>query len=299
MFLCHQNDIPEDHWRVYPQFRDWAVANRDGTIGLIGNICQHQGSYLAGGKGQGDRICPYHGWQYNMKGHRINTGNAFCQETADLPTKTPHKFFDFITSEQLDVDINELGKFINTGHLRLVETRIDLVKTNWKNIINLFLDVDHIPVLHPGVYQEISANHTSDLTWIYGTNSNIQLVPKTTVNNEFESTLLDSDHQSMWSATWITLYPYTMMEYQPGAWFITVCVPQGVKETSVIVYKYRDTRYNNTNWEINNRIWELAWKQDRTQSEMMSNWMPPDHCLEEQKLHFRHWLSNNVTDLGK
>ena len=292
MFLCHKNDVPLDHWKVYPQSREWAVVNT-GEINLISNICQHQGSYLTGGRGTGDRICPYHGWKYSVTGQPIGSGNASCSNIHPLPKKTAHSFFDFVLDEPMDCDINELGNFINTGHLKLVETRIDIVRAHWRHIVDLFLDVEHIPVIHPGVYQEISAPSVSQLNWTFGKNSNIQLVPRIEVDNEFNSTLLDSDRKTNWSAAWITLYPYTMMEYQPGAWFVTVCIPQNDKETSIVVYKYRDTRYSDLNWQINNRVWELAWRQDRTQAESMSAWTPPKENYEEQKQHFRNWLHSS------
>ncbi len=293
MFLCHQKDIPENQWKVYPQLREWAVVNNQCNIELISNICQHQGSYLSGGRGEGDRSCPYHGWRYRLSGEPISSGNTSCSNATPLPKKPVSKFFDFILSEPIDASIDELGKFVNTGHLQLMETRIDIVRANWRNIVDLFLDVEHIPVIHPGVYQEISAPNVSKLQWVYGKNSNIQLVPRVEVDNEFNSTLQDIDRQAQWSAAWITLYPYTMMEYQPGAWFITVCIPTSNKETSVVVYKYRDVRYSSLNWQINERVWELAWKQDRTQAEMMSPWVPPIEHFEEQKQHFRMWCDNH------
>lgn len=294
MFLCHQKDIPLNQWRVYPQLREWAVVNNESTgIELISNVCQHQGSYLSGGRGEGDRICPYHGWRYRLSGEPVSSGNTQCANSKPLPKNVSHKFFDFILSEPIDANIDELGEFVNTGHLQLIETRIDIVRANWRNIVDLFLDVEHIPVIHPGVYQEISAPNVSQLKWTYGKNSNIQLVPRVEVDNEFNSTLQDSDRRAQWSAAWITLYPYTMMEYQPGAWFITVCIPTSNKETSVVVYKYRDVRYSDLNWKINERVWELAWRQDRTQAEMMSPWKPPIEHFEEQKQHFRMWCDNH------
>lgn len=295
MFLCHRTDIPVDQWKVYPQLREWAVTN-SGQIELISNICRHQGSYLTGGRGAGDRTCPYHGWKYSLSGQPLGSGNTPCSNVDPLPKKIAHGLFDFVLSEPFDCDINELGNFINTGHLKLIETRIDIVRAKWQHIIELFLDVDHIPVIHPGVYQEISAPSVSELSWTFGKNASIQLVPKIKVDNEFDSTLLESDHRANWSAAWITLYPYTMMEYQPGAWFVTVCIPQNNKETSVVIYKYRDTRYSDLNWQINNRVWEVAWRQDRAQAESMSNWVPPSENFEKQKQHFRAWLDSSVLE---
>ena len=131
MFLCHKKDIQTNSWKVYPQLRDWAVVNNvvddQSNIELISNICQHQGSYLSGGRGEGERSCPYHGWRYRLTGEPVSSGNTLCSNTKPLPKKSVSTFFDFVLSEHLDASLDELGKFINTGHLQLMETRIDIV----------------------------------------------------------------------------------------------------------------------------------------------------------------------------
>lgn len=295
MFLSHISDLQTNAWRVYPQHKDWALANINGTPTLVSNICQHQGSRLKDISGVGDRTCPYHGWKYTVDGKPVNSGNTVgCKNSKELKTKPVNVEHNFIFTDSVNLD--ELG-FINTEHLVLAESRIDAVEAHWQHIINLFLDVEHIPVVHPGVYQEISAPNVNDLEWYYKENASIQLVPRIEVDNAFNSTLLPTDLTSKYSAAWTTVYPYTMIEWQPGAWFITVCVPVSENFTKVNVYKYRDTRYSQQNWEINERVWETAWKQDRDQAEMLTTVNIPAENLEEQKHHFYKWLERNKQSL--
>ena len=295
MFLSHTSDLQTNAWRVYPQHKDWALANINGTPTLVSNICKHQGSRLRGEFGQGDRTCPFHGWKYTIDGKPASSGNTkTCINAGHLSTQQVYVENNFIFSSP--VALPELS-FINTEHLKLVENRTDTVEAHWQHIINLFLDVDHIPVVHPGVYQEISAPNVNDIEWYYKENASVQLVPRIEVDNDFNSTLLPNDIASKYSAAWTTVYPYTMMEWQPGAWFITVCVPVSDSLTKVNVYKYRDTRYSQLNWEINERVWETAWKQDRDQAEMLTTINIPAENLEEQKHHFYQWLDGNKQPL--
>ena len=287
MFLGHITDIKNNQWRVYPQLKNWVLTNNEHKLSLVSNVCKHQGSRLRGDAGTGNRTCPYHGWSYTIDGSPAGSGNTKCPNASALDTKEICISNDFVFTEL--VDLSELN-FINTQNLTLVENRVDTVRSHWKHIIDLFLDVDHIPMVHPGVYQEISAPNVSDIKWHYKDNASIQLVPRLEVDNAFNATLLEEDKVSPYSAAWTTVFPYTMLEWQPGAWFITVCVPQNDNLTQVNVYKYRDNRYSLQNWEINSRVWETAWSQDCAQAEQLTTLEIPKSNLEEQKLHFRNWL---------
>ena len=291
MFLSHISDLQPNSWRVYPQLNNWALTNINDNLELVSNVCLHQGSRLKGDIGTGNRSCPYHGWKYTIEGNPVNSGNTQgCRNSVPLAKQSTYTTSNFVFSAP--VSLPELD-FINTENLQLVENRIDTVNAHWQHIINLFLDVDHIPVVHPGVYQEISAPNINDIEWHYKENASIQLVPRIEVENAFNDTLLESDKTEKYSAAWTTVYPYTMIEWQPGAWFITVCIPVNESQTKVNVYKYRDTRYSDLNWEINERVWETAWKQDRDQAEMLTTINISAGNLEEQKHHFYNWLERN------
>ena len=150
----------------------------------------------------------------------------------------------------------------------------------------MFLDVDHIPVVHKSVYDDVGIG--TDVTWHYYNWGSIQSVEKSTeYSKEFADSLKDMQPQRL-AAFWITVYPYTTIEWQPGAMFVNVCVPRG-ELTDVCVFKYRDTRYSCKNWDINSTIWETAWLQDRQQAESIINRSMFTPHLEASKIHFRDW----------
>jgi hypothetical protein len=155
--------------------------------------------------------------------------------------------------------------------------------------MDVFLDVDHIPVVHRGVYDQIGLHNVAEVEWQYHEWGSVQYVSRNVgYADDFESTLLDEDRQNKYGAVWLAVYPGTMIEWQPGAVFITVAGETKNNQTPVQVYKYRDTRYNDLNWTLNSQIWELAWSQDKAQVGLITE-VSLDN-LEEHKLHFRRTL---------
>jgi len=57
------------------------VANLNGTISAMDNVCLHQGGPLGQGMIEGDKlVCPWHGWQYDPQ-----TGQAAHNPNARVP----------------------------------------------------------------------------------------------------------------------------------------------------------------------------------------------------------------------
>jgi phenylpropionate dioxygenase-like ring-hydroxylating dioxygenase large terminal subunit len=292
MFLAHVNDLSNGHWKVYPHLKDWSLFHENGQYGLSSNICPHQGSYFNGTSGRKVKLCPYHGWSFSSSGEPIGSGTTAhkCENKEALATKEVFQWNGFLFTEPHDLPSLD---FIDTRHLSLASMSTVTVKASYVKIMNLFLDVDHVPVVHPKLYDEINVPSIDNIQWIHGNNSMTQIVPTTIEDTAFTETLRLEDHDSAYGAAWFAVYPYTMMEWQPGAWFITVCNPTSEHSTDVTVYKYKDTRYNADNWEINESTWDTAFKQDCDQSEAMSNVVTFKN-LEAEKQHYIDWVMKNV-----
>jgi hypothetical protein len=92
---------------------------------------------------------------------------------------------------------------------------------------------------------------------------------------------------------WLAIYPYTMIEWQHGSLFITDCFSTKDGYTDVAVYKYRDCFASNYEYETNQSTWEIAWSQDKFQSEQMV--AVKSQMFEEQKHHYLNWINLNGT----
>lgn len=141
------------------------VRDRQGVLRAFYNVCKHRAHELLQGEGiTGGIVCPYHAWSYQLDGHL---------------TKAPHteKLQDFNMSEVcLDkIQVEEFCGFIyvnldpfaeslssQTGELeneiRHWAPDIDQltfghrltydIKSNWKNVVDNFLECYHCPVAH-------------------------------------------------------------------------------------------------------------------------------------------------------
>lgn len=270
MFLALTQDILPGQIVPLPQYDNrYSVANT-GTFYLLDNICPHQNSRIA--KCATDRLkCPYHGLEFDHNGTGIN--NEYC--LGKWPTyKNQTMLFDQHVSCNFPID---------TQHMMLIEHRQDIVTATPAVIMDVFLDIDHIPVVHPGVYDQIGITNADEITWSTFENGSIQFVPA-----QQDTNAIPEDQQYNIAACWMSVYPGTMIEWQPGALFITVTDALSETTTKVQVYKYRDTRYAQEVWELNEHVWETAWSQDRELAELIVS--PATVNLDELKQHHMNWV---------
>jgi phenylpropionate dioxygenase-like ring-hydroxylating dioxygenase large terminal subunit len=288
MFLSHTSELDAGYKKPLSQFKNQKILiNRQGEFLLGNNICPHQNSLIISEITK-SIVCQYHGWSWDDNGNAVGSGNTNICNNSTINLQKTYIENNLIFSNK--ISLSEINQ-VDLSHLKLVEQRTDIVKSNYKKIIDVFLDVDHIPVVHRNVYDMIGIGNEVEVSWKYHDWGNIQIVEKSTnYSDEFLSTLKGDENLA---AFWLTVYPYSMIEWQPGALFVTVCVPTSEDETNVLVSKYRDTRYNELNWKINSEMWETAWSQDRHQSESLYNFCTFEPHLEPAKKHFRNWLSKS------
>lgn len=285
MFLGHQTELQNGQWKVLSQSGSVStLINDNGTQQLQHNICPHQGSRIRTGTGTGlNAVCPYHAWSWNKDGAPLSsgtvghsTGSVGCKNTHMLSTTDAFTWSEFLFSKPIPLDFDIAGNY------NLVEYRQDHIKANYVPIMDLFLDIDHIPVVHPKLYDIIDVPDVKQIDWDTWDGGSVQYVYDK--NNEH-------------GAVWLAMYPYTMLEWQPGAVFIMVNQPVSDTETISHVFKYRDHSYSEEIWNINEQVWETAWQQDRAQSELLEpGWRSSSSYLDKEKITFRNFIKSNSTN---
>lgn len=271
MFLALTQDIPPGHVMPLAQFENNMCLVNGAGFHLIGNVCPHQHSRIACGLAQ-HLTCPYHGLRFQLSGQGID--HSYRLETMPCyqhQTMLFDKVFDFAFP-------------IDTQHMALMEHRQDIVRAPLDTVMDVFLDIDHIPIAHNGVYDEIGITRVQEIECKFFQDSSLQLVPLQSLSH-----MHPDDRVYNISACWLAVYPGTMIEWQPGALFVTVA--HGHDEScKVEVYKYRDLRYSMDFWETNQRVWETAWRQDRDLSEGIVSLARSN--IDQLKRHHRSWLDN-------
>ena len=278
MFIAYENEVEPSSWRVLPQYKNTkTLLNRNGEFQLQGNVCPHQGSLIRQGTGTGlAASCPYHGYTWNQDGQPQGSGTVGhskgttkCPNTTPLTTDYVCNWNGFLFDAPIPVSADIAGDY------KLEEYRQDRIKANYVPIMDLFLDIDHIPLVHKGVYNKIDIPDVKDVEWKSWWGGSAQFV----IGQK---------------AIWLALYPGVMFEYQPGAVFIMVNEAVSDTETISHVYKYRDYNYDHQTWITNSAIWEQAWAQDRAQAELLEpGWRTiPTENYDQEKRNFRGWIWN-------
>ena len=267
MFLGHRKDLAIGQVQSIQVLENKKILiNENGIYKIGSNICPHQNSRIISGTNEEIR-CQYHGWSWNLDGSPKDSGASTMCNEQKLHTKSVFEYKGLLFEQELDFSM--LGD-LDFENLRLQEFRIDTVNADPKISMDIFLDVDHIPIVHNGVYDLLGIEGKADVKWNYADWGSMQTV---------------SDEQGNVIARWIAIYPYTMIEWQDKALFVT----RSFDETKMAVWKYKDITESDENYKTNSDMWENAFSQDKAQAEQMVRF--PSANLEEAKQHYRKWLN--------
>lgn len=278
MFLAHTNDLKDKKFIPLAQLKNLEVLVNNNGFKLVSNVCPHQGSIISRTFGTSNiRVCPYHSWSFDLNGKPVASGRTVkhCQNSEYLANRPVFEFLNLLFDRNITVP--ELD-WLDLGYMHLVEQRVDEVAASQYQIMDLFLDVDHIETVHAGVYDQIGISNINDVTWSFYNWGNLQIV-----NTDGEN-----------KAAWLAVYPGTMIEWQKGALFVTVAEYINDRYSKVHVFKYKDSRHEDI-WNLNERVWETAWAQDKEQASLLTEFTSKN--LEESKKHFRNWLIYDSTSI--
>ncbi|MGB0439568.1 MAG: aromatic ring-hydroxylating oxygenase subunit alpha [Paracoccaceae bacterium] len=137
------------------------VRDDEGAVRAMANVCRHRGMPLAEGRGNTKRfVCSYHAWAYGRDGallraprmdnagfdakscrlpeHKVQLWNGFIYVTLD-PEEAP------FTHPDLDAMLAPY----ETGAFRLVHVAEEDWHTNWKCLVENFMEGYHLSVVHP------------------------------------------------------------------------------------------------------------------------------------------------------
>jgi phenylpropionate dioxygenase-like ring-hydroxylating dioxygenase large terminal subunit len=139
------------------------LTAEDGAIGAFRNACRHRSTRLVGAEAPCRKkalVCPYHGWTYDLRGHRIHAPHeeSFRGETRGRTDLAPayawaRHGFVWASLDGADIDgflapiASELDA-MGAGSWVVHRRSSRVVDANWKLVIDAFLDGYHIRHLH-------------------------------------------------------------------------------------------------------------------------------------------------------
>ncbi len=151
------------------------IRDRDGLLRAFYNVCRHRAHELLSGCGTTRRIiCPYHAWSYDLngqlKGARGTAGTAdFDVSTIRLQQVGVEEFAGMVyvnldpDATPLAVQAADLGAEIaswapDVATLTHAKRLTYRVRSNWKNVIDNFLECYHCHVAHPEFVDLVDMN---------------------------------------------------------------------------------------------------------------------------------------------
>ena len=167
-WVCHAEKLRENGAYVTTTIDDQpivVVRNSEGELRAFYNVCKHRAMQLLEGEGKSNKImCPYHAWTYDLEGQLVRapeTSHLQSFNTRDicLDKVLVEEFCGFVyvnldpeakplanVSGDLAKEINEWAPDVN--QLTFAHRLSYDIKSNWKNVIDNFLECYHCPVAH-------------------------------------------------------------------------------------------------------------------------------------------------------
>ncbi|WP_046869391.1 aromatic ring-hydroxylating oxygenase subunit alpha [Microvirga massiliensis] len=139
------------------------VRGDDQRIRVLSNVCRHRGMPLAEGSGSTRRfVCSYHAWSYNRDGKLANAprmrDKGVTPDTCRLPEFRSEIWNGFIYVN-LDDDalplapklqrLEHLLQNYQTAEMRIVHVVEEEWRTNWKCLVENFMEAYHLSIVHP------------------------------------------------------------------------------------------------------------------------------------------------------
>ena len=168
-WVCHVESLRESGSYLALEVAGMPVAlvrGHDGELRAFYNVCQHRAHELLSGTGRTDSIvCPYHGWTYELTGRLAQARRTadvvgFDRSSVCLSEVRAEEFGGFVyvnldpaavslaeQSEGLGAEIARCAPDVEElTHVRRIHYDI---ASNWKNVVDNFLECYHCHVAHP------------------------------------------------------------------------------------------------------------------------------------------------------
>ena len=253
------------------------VALRDGEGGLRAfyNVCRHRAHELLRGSGNVKAItCPYHGWNYRLDGslraaRRSELVEAFDRDEFCLkPVRI--EVFCHLVFVNLDQDAVPLAEQSGDLVKEIMDYAPDLadlvrahrityeIKSNWKNVVDNFLECYHCPIAHRDFVSLVDMDSYRVTT--HGIYSSHMAKAGLSENTAYDVTDAAVREHAVW---W--LWPNVCLLRYPGTGNLMVLnvVPTGPEGTfESYDFFFADSEPNEQQWEAIRYVDEVLQRED-------------------------------------
>ena len=167
-WVCHIEKLGEPGSYVTAEIAGnpiCVVRDREGTLRAYYNVCKHRAHELLKGEGRTNLIlCPYHAWSYNLQGQLVRAPHSESLEGFDVSgiclDRIQVEAFCGFVYVNLDGEAPSLAERSGGLGAEIKHWAPDVekltfahrltydIKSNWKNVVDNFLECYHCPVAH-------------------------------------------------------------------------------------------------------------------------------------------------------
>ena len=245
-WVCHAEKLREAGSYVTCRIAGHPVVvlrDHDGILRAYYNVCMHRAHELLAGEGRVNRIiCPYHAWVYRLDGGLARAPHAedmegFEKSDIRLAEVQAEEFCSFVyvnldrDAESLACQSGTLADEINhwapdLPNLTFAKRLTYDIGSNWKNVVDNFLECYHCPVAHKDFCTLVDMD-TYKVTTHGIWSSHMAEAGKTSNSAYSVDGATVRDHAVWW------LWPNTCLMRYPGRgnFIIMQIVPAGVDRT--------------------------------------------------------------------
>src|SRR5262249_1356177 len=220
----------------------------DGVLRALSNVCRHRAGPVAAGEGFCRAFkCGYHGWSYALDGRLLNTPEFegvedFDRSAHGLPSFRVETWLGLVFVN-LDPAAPPLSRALepvpdvlasrDLAGMRLAHRKDWEVDCNWKVYVANYLEGYHIPIVHPGLMQEI--DYARYRTETFETTSEQHSPIRAARGGPMRKERPDDEARYFW------IYPNLMLNVYPDNFSTNLIVPLSHERTlTVFEWYFRD-----------------------------------------------------------
>ncbi len=245
-WICHREKLREPGSYLTETIADMPIVitrNAGGELKAFYNVCKHRAHHLIEGEGTArSLVCPYHAWTYDLDGSLVAARHTnhlpeFEMKDICLDEVQVEEFGGFVfvnldpTAAPLAEQAGDLGEEIahwapDVEQLTFAHRLSYDIKSNWKNVVDNFLECYHCHVAHKDFVSLVDMD-TYEVT-THGIYSSHMAEAGKTDNTAYDvSDATVTDHAVWW------LWPTTCMMRYPGRgnFIILNIIPVGPDRT--------------------------------------------------------------------
>ncbi len=227
---------------------DWArhgkmLVRSARGVHLLDNVCRHRQSLLLEGRGNVRNIvCPVHKWTYGLDGKMMGAPEFDRNPDMGLIETPLTSWHGLLFKGPRDpaqdlADFPLAHEFDFSGYV-FERAQVDVLEYNWKNFLEIFLEMYHVVPYHPGLQYFVDPGNYK---WGFGERWSYQILGiKDEFRNQvsphytrYRNAILQYSNGQLpkYGTLWCILYPNVMLEWYPYGLVISTLIPLSPERT--------------------------------------------------------------------